>query len=177
MRDERRIAPGPAVTIDGPTRFHVVARAAGGNVIVKSYEDGKGDEDWRDLGPVAPPPSPDATPGAPPPPAPPPAPVGGGQVQFDAGLGCTPRGQRMAISITVHKRPGRARPRVRKVVFFYRKGKRRIARTDSRAPYRRTLPIDLRPGIYRVYARISYKRPGKRRVALRTLSKRFAVCA
>ena len=55
----------------------------------------------------------------------------------------------MMVSLKVRKRPGRAKPRVRRLVFYYRKasrGKRVVARTDRRAPYRRSLRIHLAPG-------------------------------
>lgn len=132
---------------------------------------------------AAPPPTPTPTPApapAPPPvPPPAPAPAPSGSVEIGIGLGCTPRGRRMNVSLAVHKRPGRAKPRVRRVVFFYRKtrGKRVVARTDRRAPYRRTLPIHLAPGPHRVYARVYYKRAGRPKLARRTVSRRFTVCA
>jgi hypothetical protein len=66
-------------------------------------------------------------------------------------------------------------------VFFYRRivgGKRRVvARTDRHAPYRRSLPIRVKPGKHRVYARVFYKRPGGTRVRHKTVSRRFIVCA
>ncbi len=176
MIDPQPLSSGPAATIDGPTRVHLFARS-GTDVIAKSWESGKGWTAWRNIGPVAPPAPPAPPPPPPPPPPAPPTPVGGGNVELNAGLSCTPRGERMSVNVKVRKRAGRAKPRVIKVVFYYRRGKRKVARTDRRAPYRRTLLIDLRPGTYRVYARISYKRPGKRRVAIKTVSKRFAVCA
>ena len=81
----------------------------------------------------------------------------------------------------MRKQPGRAKPRVRRVVFFYRRtvqGKRRVvARTDRRAPYRRSLPIRVKPGTHRVYARVVYKRPGGTRLRQKTVSRRFVVCA
>lgn len=66
---------------------------------------------------------------------------------------------------------------MRRVVFHYRKGKGRVARTDRRAPYVRQLPVELDPGTYRVYATIYYKRPGKRKLGIKRVSRRFAVCA
>ena len=134
--------------------------------------------------PVRPQPTPAPTPAPPPPPAPAPAPPpapapGGGCVQIGVGLGCTPRGKRMMVSLTVHKRPGRAKPRVRRVVFFYRKshGKRVVARSDRHAPYRRSLPIRLAPGRHKVHARVYYKRPGHSKLARKTVTRRFTVCA
>jgi len=137
---------------------------------------------------VAPPPSPTpvptpvptpAPPPAPPPP-PPPAPPQTGVVQLGVGLGCAPRGKRMMVSLTVHKRKGRAKPRVRRVVFYYRKahrGKRVVARSDRSRPYRRTLPIQLAPGPHHVYARAYYTRPGSSKLRRKTVVRRFTVCA
>ncbi len=167
------IDSAPGATVDG-NRVHLFARR-GSDVAVTTWSNAW--SPWRSLGPSPTPPAPPAPPSPPGPGPPPSAPAGGGNVEINAGLSCTPRGERMAVSVKVRKRAGRAKPRVQKVVFYYRKGKRRIGRTDRTAPYRRSLPIDLRPGIYRVYARISYKRPGKRRVAIKTVSKRFAVCS
>jgi len=166
--DARELSSGPGATIDGPTRVHVFARD-GADVLVKSFQDGTGWAPWRSLGPVAPPaPTPQ-------PPAPAPAPVGGGRVSFEAGLSCTPRGGEVDVSIVVRKRPGRAKPRVTRVVFYYRRGERgRVVRTDRRAPYARSLPVDLEPGTHRVFARIEYRRG--RKAGRKTVSRRFAVC-
>ena len=120
-----------------------------------------------------PPPTPTPTPAPPPPPQ-------TGVVQLGVGLGCTPRGKRMMVSLTVHKRKGRAKPRVKRVVFYYRKkssGKRVVARTDRSRPYRRTLPIQLAPGPHHVYARAYYKRPGSSKLRRKTVVRRFTVCA
>jgi hypothetical protein len=127
--------------------------------------------------PVPPPaPTPAPTPAPPPPPPPPQT----GSVQLDVGLDCTPRGRRMLVSLTVHKRPGHAKPRVKRVVFYYRnqnRGKRVVARSDRTKPYRRTLPIQLAPGPHHVYARAYYKRPGSSKLRRKTVVRRFTVCA
>jgi FG-GAP-like repeat len=68
----------------------------------------------------------------PPPPAPPSAPLRDGRVRLSAGIRCTPPGGRLRVSLRVRRRPGRAAPRVRKVVFFTRGGPRRV---DRRHPY------------------------------------------
>ena len=168
--DPRPLGSGPAAVADGRDRLHVLARD-GADVIVKSWQAGIGWAAWRSLGPVAPPP-------APPPPAPPaPTPVGGGSVKLGTGLGCTPRGQRLRVSITVRRREGRRKPRVRKVVFYYRKGHRPVARADRHEPYVRRLPVDVRAGTHRVFARVYYTRPGHHRVSRKTVSRRFRVCA
>jgi hypothetical protein len=130
------------------------------------------------------PPQPTPTPApAPPPtpaPAPPPPPPASSGVQLGVGLGCAPRGKRMPVSLTIHKRAGKAKPRVKRVVFYYRKknrGKRVVARTDRHAPYKRTLPIQLPAGPHHVYARVYYKRPGSSKLRRRTVKRRFTVCA
>ena len=135
-----------------------------------------------DKTPPQPAPAPAPTPApapAPPPPPPPAAPPPSSGVQLGVGLGCTPRGRHMRVSLTVHKRPGRAKPRVKRVVFFYRKqrGRRVVARTDRHAPYRRALQIQLPPGPHHVYARVYYKRPGSARLRHKTVRRRFTVCA
>ena len=130
--------------------------------------------------PPPPTPTPVPTPAPTPAPAPPPPPPQTGSVQLGVGLGCTPRGKRMLVSLTVHKRKGRAKPRVKRVVFYYRnknRGKRVVARTDRSKPYRRTLPIQLAPGPHHVYARTYYKRPGSSKLRRKTVVRRFTVCA
>jgi hypothetical protein len=131
--------------------------------------------------PPTPTPTPTPTPAPPPTPAPAPAPPPQtGSVQLGVGLGCQPRGKRMLVSLSVHKRPGHAKPRVKRVVFYYRKknrGKRVVARTDRSRPYRRTLPIQLTPGPHHVYARVYYQRKRGGKVHHRTVKRRFTVCA
>ncbi len=51
-----------------------------------------------------------------------------------------------------------------------------VARTDRKAPYRRKLPVKIGPGTHRVHAKIHYKRPGKRKLGIKTVSRRFTVC-
>ena len=162
--DPTPISSGPVATMDGQ-REHLFARS-GNDVLVKTFDNGW--SPWRSLGPV------EAPAPAPAPAAPAPQPVAGGSVEFGAGLSCTPRGQKMSVSVKVRKRKGRAKPKVTRVVFYYRRGKRTVARTDRTSPYRRTIPVDLKPGTYRVYARIEYRR-GKRK-GHKTVSRRFAVC-
>lgn len=174
--DPQRLDSAPAgAAADG--RLYVFARS-GGDVLVKTIDSSA--TPWRSLGPVAlPAEEAPSSPGSPVTPSQPPGTPGTpeGQIRFDAGIGCTPRGQRLAVSADVRKRKGRAKPRVRFVKFFYRKGKGRVTRTDRRAPFKRTIPVDLEPGTYRVYAQIHYKRPGKRKLGVKTVSKRFVVCA
>jgi hypothetical protein len=120
-------------------------------------------------------------PPAPPPTPPPPPPAPSGSVGLEVGVGCTPRGGRLKVRLAVRTRPGREKPKVRRVVFFYRRtvhGTRRVvARTDRRAPYRRSLPVRVKPGRHRVYARVIYRRPGGSKLRRKTVSRRFAVCA
>jgi len=118
-------------------------------------------------------PSPSPTP-APPPPAPPQTSNG---VGLGVGLECAPRGKRMPVSITVHKRKGKAKPRVKRVVFYYRKKGTVVARTDRKKPYKRTLRIHLAPGPHHVYARVYYTRKGSKKVRKETVKRRFTVCA
>ncbi len=81
---------------------------------------------------VAPPnnttPQPTPTPSTPDPDAdtPPPPPPSSGGVTVGVGLGCVRNGKRMRVTLKVHKQPGKAKPRVKRVVFFYR-------RTSSRS--------------------------------------------
>jgi hypothetical protein len=136
---------------------------------------------------VAPPPSPTPAPTPVPTPAPTPVPTPApapppqtGSVQLGVGLDCTPRGKRLAVSLSVHKRKGHAKPRVKRVVFYYRKknrGTRVVARSDRSKPYRRTLPIQLPAGPHHVYARAYYKRPGSNKLRRKTVVRRFTVCA
>jgi len=178
--DPRSMTSGPAAVADGPSRVHVAARD-GDDVIVKSWDASKGWASWRSIGPArvpaaqAPGGSGSGSGSAPPPP-PAPAPVGGGQVSFTAGLSCTPRGGRMPVDVKVRKRPGRPKPDVRRVTFYYRKGGRKVSRTDRKAPYKRKLPIDLSSGTHRVFATIYYTRSKGTRKGTKTVSRRFAVC-
>jgi hypothetical protein len=123
--------------------------------------------------PAPPAPTPTPTP-APPPPAPPQTNSG---VGLGVGLDCAPRGKRMPVSLSVHKRKGKAKPRVKRVVFYYRKKGGVVARSDRKRPYKRTLRIHLAPGPHHVYARVYYKRPGSKKLRKETVKRRFTVCA
>lgn len=165
--DARPISSAPSAVVDGQGDTVIFARE-GEDVLTRTFVPTSFGS-WRSLGPVR------APAAAPQPPTPAPAPVGGGQVSFEAGLSCTPRGGRVKVSVDVRKRGDRRKPRVTRVVFFYKRGKRsRVARSDRRAPYQRSLPVALKPGTYRVYARIEYKRG--RKSGRKTVSRRFAVC-
>jgi hypothetical protein len=110
----------------------------------------------------------------PPPPAPPSAPVPDGRVRLSAGIRCTPPGGKLRVSLRVRRRAGRPAPRVRKVVFFTRGGARR---TDRRRPYVVRLRVNRPAGAAgRVYARVTYRREGSRRLRHKTVSRRFVMC-
>ena len=119
----------------------------------------------------------DAPAPAPPPPVtpPPPAHSGGGSASLSAGLDCTPPGKRVRVVLKIHRKRGKARPRVTKVTFFIKGGAKR---TDRKAPYLRRLPVKKRAGTkFRVYARVSFKRKGSKKVRTTTVWRRYAVCA
>ncbi len=110
----------------------------------------------------------------PPPPAPPSAPLPDGRVRLDAGSRCTPPGGRVRVSLRVRPRPGRAAPRVLRVVFFTKGGARRV---DRRRPYVPRLPVTRPAGTRgRVFARVVYRRKGAERVRHKTVSRRFVMC-
>ena len=105
--------------------------------------------------PTPPPPTPTPTP------APPPPPPSSGGITVGVGLGCVRNGKRMRVTLKVHKQPGKAKPKVTRVVFFYRRNKKSVVRADKSAPYKRRLPVSgLSPGKHLTYARVYYKRPG-----------------
>ncbi len=145
------------------TAGHVLLFArSGADVLVKEWISGRGWGAWTSWGPVAPPP---------PPPPPPPD----GLAKLVAGVRCTPPGGRLRVSLRIRARPGRAKPRVRKVVFFVRHGPRRI---DKRAPFARRLRMPFEAGkTGRVFARATYTRKGTRKLRRKTVSRRFAMCA
>ncbi len=119
--------------------------------------------------------TPPSTPPPPPAPTPPPtAPVPDGNVTIPAGIGCTPPGGRLRVSMKVRRRKGRPAPRVLRVVFFIPGGPRK---TDKRAPFAARLLIKRPAGSRgRVHARISYRRKGSRKIRHKTVSRRFVVC-
>jgi hypothetical protein len=126
-------------------------------------------------------PSPAPTPAPTPAPAPAPAPPAPPQTSNGVGLGigldCAPRGKRMPVSLAVHKRKGKSKPRVKRVVFYYRKRGHVVARSDRKKPYKRTLRIQLAPGPHHVYARVYYTRKGSKKLRKETVKRRFTVCA
>ena len=87
-------------------------------------------------------PTPRARPRRRPTPAPPPPPPSSGGITVGVGLGCVRNGKRMRVTLKVHKQPGKAKPRVKRVVFFYRSNRRsRSSAADKSAPYKRRLPV------------------------------------
>ena len=95
-------------------------------------------------------------------------------MKLSAGIRCTPPGGRLRVSLRVRRRPGRAAPRVRRVVFFTRGGPRRI---DRRRPYVVRLRVNRPAGARgRVYARVAYQRKGSRQLRHKTVSRRFVMC-
>ena len=158
--DPTPIDSTPAVASDTADHLAFFARS-GSNILVKQWRGATGWTRWVNWGPVAPPP-------------PPAAPLPDGKVTLTTGVRCTPPGGRLKVSLKIRKRPGVARPRIRKVVFFVKRGPRRA---DRRRPYVRHLRLNRPPGASgRVYARAVYKRKGSKRLHRKTVSKRFVMC-
>ena len=158
--DPAPIDSAPAAVSD--TEDHVVLFARRGNGIsVKEWRAASGWTGWSDWGPVAPPP----TPGPP---------ARDGNVQLTTGVRCTPPGGRLRVSLKIRKRAGTARPRVRRVVFFVKRGPRSV---DRRRPFVRRLRLNRPAGSKgRVYARAFYTRKGSKRLHRKTVSKRYVMC-
>jgi len=120
---------------------------------------------WADLGPAAVP-----VPTTPAPPAP------DGELNLEAGLSCTPAGGKLRVSIAVRKRPGQAKARVQRIVF-YTKGKGRKVRVDRKAPFAVRIAINRPAGTSgRVYARVYYRRSKHGKLHDKTVSRRYVVC-
>jgi hypothetical protein len=163
--DGRPMDSTPSAVSDTPGHVVLFSRS-GGEIMYKDWREGVGWTAWTSFGPVAPPP--------PPPPPPPPAPLPNGLAKLRIGLRCTPPGGRLRVSLSIRKRPGMAKPRVRKVVFFVKRGPRR---TDRRKPYVRRLRINRPAGSTgRVYARAFYTRKGSKKLRRKTVSRRFVMC-
>ena len=95
-------------------------------------------------------------------------------VDLITGIRCTPPGGRLKVSVKIRKRADRPRPRVRRIVFFVRKGPRKV---DRRRPWVKRLRLNRPAGSRgRVFARAFYKRKGSRKVHRKTVSKRFVMC-
>jgi hypothetical protein len=152
------VSSAPGATALGPGQLALVARV--GEMIVFRRFAGTWST-WANLGraPLYKPPPPTPT-----------------ELRLRAGLGCIPVGGRVPVRISVHKRAGHSKPRVRRVVFFVDRGKHR--RTDHHKPYKARIRVTYKPGSkHRVHARIYYRRPGQKRVRHKTVSKRFTMCA
>jgi hypothetical protein len=122
---------------------------------------------WTDLGPVAVPP-----------PATAPTFVAPqiGEVNFEAGLQCTPPGGLLRVAVTIRKKAGKAKARVAKIVFFT-KGKGRKVKVDRRRPYVAKLRLSRPAGSTgRVYARIYFRRSAHGKIHHKTVSRRYTVC-
>jgi hypothetical protein len=94
-----------------------------------------------------------------------------------AGLGCTPSGGKMRVSVKVHKRKGKSRARVVRVTFFTR-GKGRHVLVDHHRPWVVHLKIDKPAGSHgRVYARVYFRRSEHGRLHKKVVFRGFTVCA
>jgi len=110
----------------------------------------------------------------PPPPTPPAARLPDGRVRLNAGDHCVPPGGRLHVSLKVRKRKGHKRPRVLRVVFFVRKGPRRV---DRKRPYEARLRLRRPAGSKgRVYARVFFRRAGMEKVRKKTVARRYVMC-
>jgi len=158
--DPRPMDSTPAPVSDTEGHLVLFARVTGG-LALKEWYAGRGWSPWIEWGPVAPPP-------------PPPPPAKDGLAELTAGVRCTPPGGRLRVSLKVRRRSGRPSPRVRKVVFFVKRGPRRA---DRRKPYVRRLRLNRPAGSKgRVYARAFYTRPGSKKLRKKTVSRRFVMC-
>jgi hypothetical protein len=159
--DPAPIDSSPGAASDEAGHLVLFARRGGG-IAVKEWRGATGWTQWADWGPVAPPP---------PPPPPPPD----GNVELITGLRCTPPGGRLRVSLRIRRRQGRPAPRVRRVVFFVKRGPRRV---DRRRPWVRRLVLNRPPGTQgRVFARAFFTRKGSKKLRRKTVSKRFVMCS
>ena len=167
LLDPTSIFSSPAAGGDGPGHEWVVARGGSG-LLFKEWTASAGWDAWRDLGPVAVPVSA--------PPAPLPQQALDGELDLIAGLGCTPPGGKLRVSIRVHKRPGQVKARVQRIVF-YTKGRHRNVRVDRKAPFATRIAVNRPAGKSgRVYARVYFRRSKHGKLHHKTVSRRFVVC-
>jgi len=164
--DSTPIGSSVAAVSDSASRELLFSRT-GDEMYVKVWRNPGGWTGWNDFGPIA----------VPPPPAPAPAPQPQGEVGLLAGLGCTPSGGKMRVTVKIHKRKGQKRARVVRVTFFTR-GKGRHVRVDHHRPWVVHLKIDKPAGTHgKVYARVYFRRSKHGKLHKKVVSRRFTVCA
>jgi Repeat of unknown function (DUF346) len=165
--DDAALGSSAAPGSDFEGRMSVFARTTNGSLARKGWSAAGGWGAWTDLGAVAvPPPVPAPTLVAP----------QIGEVNFDAGLQCTPPGGLLRVAVTIRKKAGKARARVSRIVFFT-KGKGRNVKVDRKRPYVAKLRVSRPAGsTARVYARIYYRRTPHGKVHQKTVSRRYSVC-
>ena len=111
---------------------------------------------------------------APPAPAPPSAAIPDGSARIKVTRGCTRPGARLKVRVRIRRRAGRTPPRVLFVVFFVRRGSKRV---DHRRPFVVRLRMNQPAGKRgRVRARVYYRRAGSKKLRRATVSKRFRMC-
>jgi hypothetical protein len=164
--DATPVGSSVAAVSDSATRELLFSRT-GDEMYVKTWTNPGGWSAWTDFGAIA----------VPPPAAPAPAPPLQGEVGLLTGLGCTPSGGKMRVTVQVHKRTGRSRARVVRVTFFTR-GAGRHVRVDHHAPWVVHLKIDKPAGSHgTVYARVYFRRSAHGKLHKKIVSRRFTVCA
>jgi hypothetical protein len=165
LLDATPVGSTPVAVSDRATRELLFIRN-GDQAAVKTWNAASGWTGWVDFGQIAVP-----TPPAPAPPTP------AGEVGLLAGLGCTPSGGKMKVSIKIRKRKGQKRARVVRVTFYTR-GKGRHVRVDHHRPWLVHLKIDKPAGTHgKVYARVYFRRSKHGKLHKKTVSRRFTVCA
>jgi hypothetical protein len=169
LLDSAPIESGLAAGGDGPNHEWIVARG-GGQLALKEWTPSTSWGPWNSLGAVE---LPQPASSAPPPTLSAPQ---LGEVNFVAGLQCTPPGGLLRVAVTIRKKAGKARARVTKIVFFT-KGKGRKVKVDRRSPYVAKLRLSRPAGSSgRVYARIYFRRTKHGTVHHKTVSRRYVVC-
>jgi hypothetical protein len=164
--DSTPIGSSVAAVSDGAAREILFSRT-GDEMYVKVWTNPGGWTSWNDFGPID----------VPPPPAPPAPPPPQGEVGLLAGLGCTPSGGKMRVTVKVHKSKGKSRARVVRVTFFTR-GKGRHVRVDHHPPWIVHLKIDKPAGSHStVYARVYFRRSKHGKLHKKIVFRGFTVCA
>jgi hypothetical protein len=161
--DATPLGSSPVAVSDSAGREFLFARN-GDESLIKVWTAAANWTAWQDFGPIAVPP---------PTPAPPRPP---GEVGLQAGLGCTPSGGKMKVSVKIRKRKGQAKARVVRVTFFTR-GKGRHVRVDHHRPWLVHLKIDKPKGTHgKVYARVYFRRSRHGKLHKKVVARRFTVC-